>query len=156
NSGTPAFSPSVVNAASGIGGGVAPGEIVLVFGSNVGPAKIAGLQVGSDGNVTTSTGNTQVFFDGIAAPMVYSSAGQTAVGVPYEVWSNTSTRMQVIYNGVKSNVATVPVVSSAPGLFTADASGKGQAALLNQDGSLNSASSPAALGSVVVFFATGE
>ena len=36
-----------------------------------------------------------------------------------------------------------------------DASGQGQAAMLNQDGTLNGPSNPAAKGSVVVFYATG-
>jgi uncharacterized protein (TIGR03437 family) len=50
---------------------------------------------------------------------------------------------------------TLRVVSTAPGLFTADASGSGQAAALNEDGSLNSNSDPAARGSIVTFFLTG-
>jgi uncharacterized protein (TIGR03437 family) len=43
-----------------------------------------------------------------------------------------------------------------PGLFTADASGKGQGAFSNADGRLNSAQNPAAKGSIVTFYATGE
>jgi uncharacterized protein (TIGR03437 family) len=43
-----------------------------------------------------------------------------------------------------------------PGIFTADSSGKGEAAVINQDGSFNSVSNPAAQGSVVTFFLTGE
>jgi uncharacterized protein (TIGR03437 family) len=43
-----------------------------------------------------------------------------------------------------------------PGIFTANASGKGQSAALNQDGSVNSASNAAARGSVITLFVTGE
>ena len=53
-------------------------------------------------------------------------------------------------------MAAVPVVSSVPGIFSADSSGKGQGAILNQDQSRNSSSRPAAPGSVIVLFATGE
>ena len=51
---------------------------------------------------------------------------------------------------------SVPVQAATPALFTADASGKGPVAALNQDGSVNSPSNPAAQGSIVVLYATGE
>jgi uncharacterized protein (TIGR03437 family) len=47
------------------------------------------------------------------------------------------------------------VADSAPALFTADGSGNGPGAILNENGSLNSASNPAARGSVVVLYRTG-
>jgi len=50
---------------------------------------------------------------------------------------------------------TVPVASSAPGLFTVIA-GTGQAVAINHDGKLNSPVDPAARGSVVTLYATGE
>jgi uncharacterized protein (TIGR03437 family) len=156
NSGTPSYSAiSVLNAASGQGGGVSPGEMVVIYGSNLGPASLAGLQL-SNGAVATSAGNTQVLFDGAPAPIIYASAGQTAVMVPYEVAVGGVTEMQVVYNGVKSNVASLQVVDVIPGLFTANASGKGPGAILNQDLSVNSAANPAAPGSVVVLYGTGE
>ena len=50
----------------------------------------------------------------------------------------------------------VPVVSAAPGLATADQSGSGPGAILNQDLSLNGPANPAARGSVISLFGTGE
>ena len=58
-------------------------------------------------------------------------------------------------DGVASRATVAPVASSAFGLFTASASGSGQAAALNQDNSYNSASIPAAVGSIVSFYGTG-
>ena len=49
-----------------------------------------------------------------------------------------------------------PVAPSSPGLFTADSTGHGQAAGLNQDGTANSATNPAHVGDVIVLYATGE
>jgi uncharacterized protein (TIGR03437 family) len=49
----------------------------------------------------------------------------------------------------------VPVVDASPGIFTLDASGSGQAAVLNQDGSINSLDNPAAQGSFISVFVTG-
>ena len=50
---------------------------------------------------------------------------------------------------------TLPVAAALPGLFTANGSGKGEGAILNQDSSVNSASNPAAQGSVIVLYGTG-
>lgn len=54
--------------------------------------------------------------------------------------------------------APVMYVSSTqdPAIFTADGSGSGRAAALNQDQSDNSRANPAARGSTVVLFLTGE
>ena len=74
----------MVNAASFRGGAVAPGEIVTIFGSGFGPATLAAAQY-ADGQLPTSVGETRVLFDGMAAPMIYSSAGQVSAIVPYSV-----------------------------------------------------------------------
>jgi uncharacterized protein (TIGR03437 family) len=57
---------------------------------------------------------------------------------------------------VRSNVVTMPVTASRPGIFTRDGSGSGHALALNEDGSINSASNPARKNSIITFFATGE
>jgi uncharacterized protein (TIGR03437 family) len=49
----------------------------------------------------------------------------------------------------------MPVLASRPGIFSLDASGQGQGAILNEDGSLNSPSNPAQRGSIVTIYATG-
>ena len=46
--------------------------------------------------------------------------------------------------------------SAAPGLFATNSEGTGQGVIYNADGSPNSASSPAAAGSVIVLYGTGE
>jgi len=51
---------------------------------------------------------------------------------------------------------TLPVVVTAPGIFTANSSGTGGASVINQDGSINSASNPALPGTIIAFFLTGE
>jgi uncharacterized protein (TIGR03437 family) len=45
---------------------------------------------------------------------------------------------------------------AAPGLFAANQQGNGQGAIVNQDLSFNSASHPAAAGSVIELYGTGE
>jgi uncharacterized protein (TIGR03437 family) len=48
------------------------------------------------------------------------------------------------------------LTAAAPALFSANSSGKGNGAILNQDTSVNSPSNPAAKGSIVVLYGTGE
>lgn len=146
---------AVVNAASFLGGSIAPGEVVTIFGSNFGPPQIATLQV-SNGAVTTNIGNTQVLFNNVAAPMIYSTIGQVSAIVPYEVAGQSTAEMQLIYNGVASNTVTLTVAAAAPALFTANSSGTGPGAILNQDYSVNSATNQAAAGSIVQLFGTTE
>jgi uncharacterized protein (TIGR03437 family) len=50
----------------------------------------------------------------------------------------------------------VIVASAAPGLFTVSQDGKGQAQAVNQDGRPNNASNPAARGSTITLFGTGQ
>jgi uncharacterized protein (TIGR03437 family) len=146
---------AIVNAADHSGGRVAPGEIVILSASNVGPAVLTGAQIDSAGKTMTLLGETRVWFDGIAAPMVYSVTGEIGAVVPYAVANRKSTQVVVEYQGVRSPAVEVPVVSSAPALFTLDSSGKGQAGMLNEKGCCNSARNPAARSSIAALYATG-
>jgi CheY-like chemotaxis protein len=62
----------------------------------------------------------------------------------------------VEYRWVASAPVTLEVIDVAPALFTLDSSGRGQAAMLNDSGCCNSASNPAARGSIAALYATGE
>jgi uncharacterized protein (TIGR03437 family) len=158
--GTPPVVSQVVNGASGIAGGVSPGEILTVRGYSVGAAQTGALKSSASGLVESSLNGLQVTFDGKAAPLIYTSPSQTNLIVPYEVAGKTSTVMQVTYAAAagtfQTNAWALPVVAAAPGIFTVDATGTGQGAILNQDGTVNGAANPAARGSVISIYATGE
>ena len=157
NPATPVITPAgIVNAASGIGGGIAPGEILVIYGSNLGPVQLVSAAANSDGRYERILAGTRVLFDGVPAAVWYASARQVAVIAPYYLYWKDSTAVQVEYNGIKSSAVTVPIPPAAPGIFTADSSGKGQGALLNQDYSINSSRNPAGRGSIVILYATGE
>ena len=149
-------SSAVLNAASFTGGGVAPGEVVTIFGSNIGPAQGATLQLAAPGLVGTALAGTRVLFDGQPAPLIYVQGGQDSLVVPYSVAQKASTQMQVEYLGVKSNPISLSVAVAAPGIFSTSSSGKGQGAILNQDSTPNSASNPAGRNTIITIFATGE
>ena len=145
---------TVANAASYTTDAVSPGEIVVLFGANMGPASIVTLQV-SNGTVTNLLAGTQVMFDGVAAPMIYTLNGQVSAVVPYGVAGKTTTQVQVRYQGSASNTLSVPVQAATPAIFSLDSSGIGPGAILNQDTSINSTGNPAATGSVIALYCTG-
>jgi uncharacterized protein (TIGR03437 family) len=148
-------SNTIFNAASMLQGPVAPGEIVNVFGVGFGPADLVTWSPDDSGFVSTQIAGLRLLFDGIASPILYADANQVRAVVPYEVGTKAETQVQVEYQGQKSNPVTVLVTAVAPGVFTLDSSGAGQAMLLNEDGSQNSPSNPAAASSRVVVYATG-
>ena len=128
----------------------------MLYPSRVGPAVLAGQTLDRDGKVATRLGETRVWFDEIAAPLAYAVSGEVGAVVPYEVSNRKTTEVVVEYQGLRSPPVTLAIVESAPALFTLDASGKGQAAMLNETGCCNSAHNPAARGSVAALYATGE
>ena len=147
---------AIVNAATFSAGPIAPGEIVTIFGTNLGPSYLTTLQLSADGRqVATSLVGTEVLFDGVPAPIIYTSSRQVSAVVPFGVGGRTSTNAQVSYNRQASNTTTLEVAPTVPAIFTADSSGRGEAAVLNQDYSVNSASNPALAGSFVIVYATG-
>ncbi|OYW12518.1 MAG: hypothetical protein B7X34_01795, partial [Acidobacteriia bacterium 12-62-4] len=103
-----------------------------------------------------SLAGTRVLFDGVAAPMIYTSATQLAAVVPYSIEGRATTQVQVEYDGRLSNTIALPVISAAPALFTANSSGRGQGAILNQNGTLNASTNQADRGSIVILYLTGE
>src|SRR5664280_2464725 len=150
---TPSIS-AVTHAASYSQDAVAPGELVAIFGSNLGPPIAAGLELDGSGGVATTIAETRVLFDGVASPMIFASAGQIDAVVPFGV-ATGRVQAQAQYQGLASALFPVTVAPAVSGIFSADASGTGQAIVLNQDGGITSPDNPASSGSVVTLWATG-
>ncbi len=148
----PPVMTTFANAATFQPGALSPGMIFTILGTNLGPAQAVGGQV-VNGRFTTAVSGVRVLFDGIPAPILFASATQINATVPYQLAGRAFSQMTVEYSGVASNTLAPRIIDSAPGIFTTD--GK-QAAALNADSSVNSPGNPAAPGSIVVLFATGE
>ena len=144
---------SVLNGASFIQESVSPGEIVAIFGANVGPSTQLPAKNGTKGAVSNTLGNVQQLFDNVASPLLKVSASNVRTVVPFGVSGTTQMVLQTAAG--QSSVASLPVVAATPALFTSSGLGSGQASALNQDGSVNSATNPATAGSVISLFATG-
>jgi uncharacterized protein (TIGR03437 family) len=163
---------SVVNAASFVEASpnpvIAPGEIIAIFGSGLGPSE-ALLAAPSGGAYPTSLGTppatTTVEVEvssgsWVAAPLIMAQSGQVNAVVPFNMTPASGMNVRATYNGVTSSSFAVDGVSAEPGIFTFDASGRGQAAVLNYNSvtgalTLNSSSNAAPRGSVIVIYATG-
>jgi uncharacterized protein (TIGR03437 family) len=145
----------VVNAGNFQSGPISPGEIVTLGGTGLGPSTPAGLSLGLDGK-PAKFGGVQVLFDGTPAPLTYVSATQINCVVPYEVPGKGNPYVQVNYQGQMSSPFPLTSIATNPALFTANGSGGGPAVALNQDLSYNSPTNPAAKGSTLVLFMTGE
>jgi len=127
----------IVSAASYAGGVISPGEILTIFGENFEP----GMRVNFDGLLATPLYVTSTQL-GVVAPSLLSNAREVNVVVQRGIeWRSTPVR--------------IPVWPARPGLFTADSSGRGAAAALNEDGSVNAPGNPAAKGSIIVLWGTG-
>lgn len=127
---------TLLNAASMLAGPVAPGEIVSIFGIGFQPDQ------------------TQLLFDGQPATIFYTGASQINALAPAR-FAGATTEIGVVVDGLKIADWICSVAASAPAIFTSG-NGTGQAAAINQDGSLNSASNPAARGSIISLYATGQ
>jgi uncharacterized protein (TIGR03437 family) len=150
--GAPAIS-AIANGASNRPGGIAPGEIVVIFGTGLGPAQLVAAPVNGD-TLPTQLGGSSVLFNGTPAQLLYASASQVSAIVPANL-SGSSAQLSVQYQGLNSAPVGAAVVPAAPAIFTANATGVGQAVAINADGTANSAANPAPEGSFVTLLVTG-
>jgi uncharacterized protein (TIGR03437 family) len=161
----------ITNAASYAPGAISPGEIITIFGQNLGPTTPVQLTVANgiaQGGASGAfgAGGIDVTIDTLDAPIIYASDTQVSVQVPYGVQLGTvaagTPGIIALTNGSNAQTqAFTDVVSAAPGIFTMASSGSGQALVLNYDpvtlsSTINSASTPARIGSTITIFLTGE
>ncbi len=145
----------ILNAASYADAAISPGEIISIFGLNLGPVTGVGATLSSTTGLPTTLAGVQVTINGQAAPLLYVQGGQVNTIVPRSVQGVATTQVSVTFNGVSSPQTSLFVVSASAGAFTLDYSGQGQAVVINSTGVVNSLSTPATRGSVVSIYVTG-
>ena len=142
--------PAIVTVANAISlrqGAVAPGEIVAIFGTGLGPdAPVTGV-LNAEGVLPGTLGGVEVRFEGTLAPIFYAQSGQLNVQVPYTVAGLETASVEVRYQGKIAGTASVPIAPSAPAMLTL---------ATNPDGSPNAESAPAPRSTWMTFYATGE
>jgi uncharacterized protein (TIGR03437 family) len=143
----------VVNGASfAHGTDVAPGSIISVFGTNLGPT--SGSQAGFP--LPKILGGITLTIDGINAPLFYAGTGQVNAQLPFEIPANAQTQVvaRAISGSAEFDAVSGPVIVSAahPGIFTTNGT---QGAILNVSYQLINASNPANPGDVIQIYCTG-
>ena len=150
---------------------VAPGQLLTLFGAELGPVA---PNVPAGGAAPSSMDSLGVFFNGIPAPILYSSQQQINVQVPFEMAGSASVQMQVVSKKIPNPVSethTLAVVERQPAIFLSPAALLSQqpgystcesqilfgqtAMAINADGTLNDCSNPAISGSVVTVLVNG-
>ena len=119
---------SFVNSANPTGGDIlAPGSLASLYGTNLaGPTVLADVAP----PWPVSLGGTSMVIGGTAVPLYYVSPGQINFQVPYFNINGPTTTNLTITEGTLSTTITVTVAPYAPGIYTANSQGTGQAAAI--------------------------
>jgi uncharacterized protein (TIGR03437 family) len=125
----------LANAASYATAGFAPNTIVSAYGDFPG-----------------CTGSAQVQLGGIQSEVLYTSPRQINFVVPGTAMPNAASTLTISCAGLSSLPINVNIAAETPAIFTTTETGVGQAAVVNQDGTVNSTSTA---GSIVSVYGTG-
>ena len=125
---------------------IAPGEIVSIAGTGLGPDQEIGAEMIGDGQVATSLAGTSVTFDGVPAPLLSVQSKKVVCIIPFEVENQTFfPKLQLQRNGSFSNTIQLSANDTDVEVLS----------VFNRDGVVNSASHPAAPGSTLTIYAAG-
>jgi uncharacterized protein (TIGR03437 family) len=124
---------ALLNSASYASGPVAANEFLAAFGTFPG----------------CTTSNAQVAVDAASAQVLYASATQVNLLMPPVI---SASAVRISCPGSTATPFALTLAAAAPGLFTASQAGTGQIAVVNEDGTINTAS-PA--GSYISVYGTG-
>ncbi|MGO9132167.1 MAG: glycoside hydrolase family 113, partial [Bryobacteraceae bacterium] len=151
--GPPNASNAVTNAASYATNGVAPGGLVALWGDNL----ASGLTTAPAGVYPwpQAIAGTSVTMNGLPAPLYFVSPGQVNAQVPFELAPGSAMAEVTSPAGVTTWIP-VTVQTAGPGIFTLNASGSGDAALLDaQTYRPITSASPAKAAEWIQIYATG-
>lgn len=155
--GTPQIFCIVDSADLGPVGAASRYQLLTIFGTALGP--VAG--VAASGDSTATLAGVSVNLGSLSAPLLYVSSTQINFAVPLVDPSQTFATMQLTVNGASATPRQLPLTFSAnPSLFlntaqTQVASFGSVVLALNADGSMNSSTNPATLGSAISVFVNG-
>jgi uncharacterized protein (TIGR03437 family) len=131
--------------------GVSRGGFLALYGSNLSPTTL------QDENKPFSLGGVQVLINNRLAPIRYVRSDVVLAVVPYAT-TGTVASIQVINNGVASDIRTVRVKNGTPGVYTSPAGGIGYAVAQHvEDNSYSTVTpqNPARPGETILVYLTG-
>jgi uncharacterized protein (TIGR03437 family) len=145
------LAPGLLASLCSAGSACDPSARIPIFGSSTGSSLSPPLPV--------TLGDVQVLVNGTPAPLMYVSPAQINFMVPVAAPPAGTVDVQVIQASTGRVLAsgTPQMNAYSPGIFMLDfASRNRQAAVVNQDNTLNSATNCAPRGSWIEIFATGQ
>jgi uncharacterized protein (TIGR03437 family) len=138
---------SIANAADGVPNGLAPGGLATIYGNGL----ATGTATASSFPIPLSLADAAVTVNGAGAPILFASPAQINFQVPFETSAGAATIALSVKGSVVGSI-TAPIFAVAPGIFLQSG---GNAAVVNQDGSVNGAAQPAPAGSIIAVYTTG-
>jgi uncharacterized protein (TIGR03437 family) len=153
---TPAINAGGVVSAAGVNGGVSPGGLMTLFGTNLQGNPSSGAASAASEPLPIMLSATQVMVNGASAPLLYVSPGQINCQAPYETPVGTPVQVTVISNGVSSQPLMVTFSSYAPTVFLYPRTAtSNDPVIVHANNTLVTPSSPAQAGEVLTIWATG-
>jgi uncharacterized protein (TIGR03437 family) len=148
----PSVNPGgIVNAAT-YTAPVAPGSIASVFGNFSVPAPVGAAQL----PLPDTLSELSLQFNATEpAPLMFASGGQVNFQVPWELAGQQQATLAATLYTQTSAAQTVNLANFAPAIFTTNAQGSGQGAILDTSYRLVDSTNPVAAGSFVLIYCTG-
>lgn len=144
----------VVNGASFLSGRTAPGELLTLFGSGLGPESGEAFEL-TDGQLPLRIAGVEANVGGLAAPLLFAGSGQINLAAPFDLEPRSLAAIRVNSGRGSSNRIWQTVAAADPGVFTQRGRLPDDGAILNQDGTLNAPTNPAEPGSILQVFGAG-
>ena len=132
---------SILNSGGYQAGGVAPGSIVSVFGTNL----AADEESASDNPLPEVLAGSRLLINGIAAPLLFAGPNQINAQIPYNIPAGTAAVIAMRGNSASAPIG-LKIQQAAPGIF---------GEIRNQDGTVNGPDRAASPASVLQAFVTG-
>jgi uncharacterized protein (TIGR03437 family) len=153
-----ALAPALVASLCASGSNCATGAAAFQYSI---PNGFVGCQTATNSQspVPTVLGDCRVNVNGTPSPLFYVSPAQINFYVPSEAPTSGTVNIEVVQNSTGQVLAAglAAMSSSSPGIFMQQFTGTTrQAAVLNEDNSINSATNPAQRGHLIQIFATGQ
>ena len=131
-----------------IGGALAPGNVVQIYGSSLGGQNAAATLV----PLPSDIGGTSVIIGGLEAPLFFVGPNQIDAQVPFELTAGKQYQVVVNANGALTAPDTVNLTADVPGMA---AFADGTIIAQHSDGSLVTATAPALPSEYLVIYSSG-
>jgi uncharacterized protein (TIGR03437 family) len=132
-----------------VGGALAPGTVVAMYGSNLASSAVASSTV----PLPTQVSGTQAIIGGIPAPIYYAGPGQINAQIPFELDPSSQYQVVISNNGALTTPQSIQLAPATPGVAANPDSTI--VAQHNADYSVINAAAPAQPGEYIVLYVSG-